>query len=84
MSIQEEHVELFQNRPVIKVSWGAHIVPLNYGGNLDCDQATCTQLVKCRGGKKVVMWCQNARNKDITQRVNADWLTCILLRVFGK
>ena len=25
-------------------------MPRNYGGNLDCDQATCTQLEKCRGG----------------------------------
>ena len=59
-------------------------MPLNYGGNLDCDEATCTQLVKCRGGTEVVMRYLDARNRDIAQRVNSDRLTCIFLLVFGK
>ena len=61
--IQEEDVEVFQNGLVVKVGWRAYLVPLNYGGNLDCDQATCTQLVKCRGGTEVVIRCLDARNR---------------------
>ena len=82
--IQEGDVEVFQNRPVVKVGWRAYLVPQNYGGNLDCDQATCTQLEKCRGGTEVVTRCLDARNRDIARRVNADRLTCIFLHVFGK
>ena len=81
---QERDVEVFQNRPVVKVGWRAYLVPRNYGGNLDCDQATCTQLPMCRDGTEVVTRCLNARNKDIAQCVNGDRLTCIFFRVFGK
>ena len=75
---------MFQNRPVVKVGWRPYLVPRNYGGNLDSDQATCTQPGKCRGGTEEVTCCLGAQNKDFAQRVNADWLTCIFLRVFGK
>ena len=75
---------MFENRPVVKVDWRAYLVPRNYGGNLDCDQATCTQLENCRGGTEEVTRCLDAQNKDFAQRVNADRLTCIFLCVFGK
>ena len=48
--------------------WRAYLVPRDYGGNLDCDQATCTQLVKFRGGTEVVTRCMDAGNRDIAQR----------------
>ena len=56
----------------------------NYGGNLDCDQATCQKLQKCRGGTEKVTRCLDARNRDIAQRVNTNRLTCIFFRVFGN
>ena len=84
MPTQRGDVEVFQNRPVVKVGWRGYLVLRNYGGNLDCDQATCTQLEKCRGGTEEVTRCLDARNRDFAQRVNADRWTCIFLRVFGK
>ena len=59
-------------------------MPFNCGGKLDCDHATCTQLVKCRGGTEVVMRCLDARNRDVVQRVNTDRFACIFYRCFGK
>ena len=59
-------------------------MPQNYGYNLDCDKATCTQLEKCGGGTEEVMRCLDAQNRDFTQRVNADRFTWLFLRVFGK
>ena len=56
----------------------------NYCGKLDCDESTCTQLEKCRGGKKKVTCRLDARKKNFAHCVNADRLTCIFLRVFGK
>ena len=75
---------MFQNRPVVKVGWKAYLVPRNYGGCLDCDQATCTQLEKCRGGTEEVTRCLDAQNRDFAQRVNTDRLTCTFLGAFGK
>ena len=82
--VEKGDVEVFQNRPVVKVGWRAYLVPRNYSGNHDCDHATCTQQEKCRGGTEEVTHCLDAQNKDFAQRVNANRLTCILLRVFGK
>ena len=50
----------------------------------DCDQATCTQPKKCRGGTEEVTHCLDAQTSNYAQRVNADRVTCIFLRVFGK
>ena len=75
---------MFQNPPIVKVGWRAYLVPRNYGGNLNCDQASYTQLEKCRGGTEEVTRCLDAQSKDFAQRVNADRLTCIFLRVFEK
>ena len=82
--IEGADVEVFQNRLGVKVGWRAYLVPRNHGGNLDCDQATCTQLEKCRGGREQVTRCLDAQNRNFAQRVNADRLTCIFVRVFGK
>ena len=77
-------VKVFQNCLVVKVGRSVYLVPRNYGGNIDSNQATCTQLEKCRGGTEVVMRCLDARNRDIAERVNADRLTCIFFSIFGK
>ena len=53
-----------QNCPVVKVGGRAYLVPRNYGGHLDCDQATCTQLEKCRGGTQEITHCPDTRNRD--------------------
>ena len=82
--IERGDVEVFQNRPVVKVGWRAYLVPQNYGGNLDCDQATCTQLETCGGGTEEVTHYLDAQNRDFAQCLNADRLTCIFLRVLGK
>ena len=82
--IKEGNVEVFQNHPVVKVGWRAYLVPQNYGGNLDCDQATCIQLEKRRGGTEEVTCCVDTQNTDMGQRVNGDRLTYIVLLVFGK
>ena len=60
---------MFENRPVFKVGWRAYLVPRNYDGNLDCGQATCTQLEKCRGGTEEVTRCLDAQNRDFAQGV---------------
>ena len=75
---------MFEKSPVVKVGWRAYVVLRNYGSNLDCDQATCTQVEKCGGGMQEVECCRDARNRDIAQRGNDDRLTCIFLRVFEK
>ena len=36
------------------------------------------------GDVEVFTRCLDAQNRDFAQRVNADLLTCIFLRVFGK
>ena len=77
MHIEGGDVEVFQNRLVVKVGPRPYLVPRYYGGNLDCDQATCTQLEKCRGGTEEVTRCLDAQNSDFAQCVNADRLTCI-------
>ena len=59
-------------------------MPQNYGGNLDCDEATCTQLEKGSAGEEVVTHYLDAQNRDIAQRVDSDRLICILVLVFGK
>ena len=52
---------MFKNHLVVKVGWRAYVVPRKYSGNLDYKQATCTQLVKCRGGTEVVTHCLDAQ-----------------------
>ena len=63
MPIQGGDVEVFYNRIVVKVGCRAYLVPRNYGGNLKCDQAICTQLKKCRGGTEEVTCCLNAQKQ---------------------
>ena len=59
-------------------------MPQNYSGNLDCDQAACTELQKCYGGTKEVTRCLDAQNRDFARHANADGLTCIFLPVFDE
>ena len=75
---------MFRNCPVVKIGWRAYLVLRNYGGNLDCDQMTCTQVEKCRGCAEEIMRYLDAPNRDFAHRVSADRLTCIFLRAFGK
>ena len=70
--IEGGDIEVLRYPPVVKVGWRAYLVPGNYGGNLDCDHATCTQLAKCRGGTENVSRCVDAQDRDLAHCMNSN------------